>query len=68
MFALNIDKLEFNKNVLDSTFNEPIIDGGNIFICNVFDLVFKEINIKLNFHKLFILIRNRNILKKNIYI
>ncbi|XP_025409471.1 sorting nexin-29 isoform X2 [Sipha flava] len=27
VFALNIDKLEFNKDVLDLTLNEPIIDG-----------------------------------------
>lgn len=31
VFALNIDKQEFNKNILDSIFNEPIIDGGIIF-------------------------------------
>lgn len=31
VFALNIDKLEFNKDVLDLTLNEPIIDGGNSF-------------------------------------
>lgn len=37
VFALNIDKLEFNKDVLDSTFNEPIIDGDG-------DLLLKKEN------------------------
>jgi len=37
VFALNIDRLEFNKNVLDSTCNEPIIDGDG-------DLLLKKEN------------------------
>lgn len=28
MFALSIDKIEFNKDVIGLTFNEPIIDGS----------------------------------------
>jgi len=31
---MTIDKVEFNKDVLDFTFNEPIIYGGNIFNFN----------------------------------
>lgn len=39
VFALNIDKLEFNKDVLDLTFNEPIIDGGNILFITYLNLL-----------------------------
>lgn len=36
VFALSIDKIEFNKDSLDLTFNEPIIDGGNVCFNNYF--------------------------------
>lgn len=49
VFALAIDKLEFNKDVLDFTFNEPIIYGG---IISIFKRIFNLYSYSFNFFNL----------------